>query len=342
MASNRQIILAHRPTGPLDPTCTEVREEPVPMCGPGEALVRVGLLSIDPTIRTWMNDVRGYLPPLALGDVVRSTGAGVVVESQNPHYAVGDVVSGMTGWQQWAIADDRHRYSVLSPSWGVDLPTAMNVLGVTGLTAYFGLIEVGGVRAGDVVVVSGAAVATGSLVGQLARARGAARVIGIAGGPEKCARVVDEYGFDECLDYREEGLTARLQRSCPEGINLFFDNVGGDTLDAALATLARRARVVLCGAISQYDQAGRPRGVANTSALIVQRASMTGFLVLDYLDRAAEAQAEILGLLREGSVVHHEHLVLGLESAPEALHLVLTGGNRGKTLVVVDPTVTLG
>ncbi len=338
---NRQIVLVRRPEGSLATTATELVESPMPAIGEGQALVRVGTLSIDPTIRTWMNDAPGYLPAIELGAVVRSTGVGVVTESQSPRYRVGDVVTGMTGWQEWAVADDANRFSVLPPAWGVDLPTAMNVLGVTGLTAYFGLLDVGRLAPGDVVVVSGAAGATGSLVGQLARQRGASRVIGIAGGPEKCARVVDQYHFDDCVDYRDPDWPRHLRRLAAPGIDVFFDNVGGETLDVALANLARGARVVMCGAISQYDHAERPRGIANTSMLIVRRASMTGFLVLDFLARSAEAYDVLVPLVREGTIVHHEHLVSGLERAPEALHLVLTGGNQGKMLVVVDPSVTL-
>ncbi len=339
--ANRQILLVRRPEGPLAASATELVESPIPAIGEGQALVRVGTLSIDPTIRTWMNDAPGYLPAIDLGAVVRSTGAGIVTESRSPRYQVGDIVTGMTGWQEWAVADDANRFSVLPSTWGVDLPTAMNVLGVTGLTAYFGLLDVGRLAPGEVVVVSGAAGATGSLVGQLARQRGASRVIGIAGGPEKCARVVDEYHFDDCVDYRAADWPRHLRRLVAPGIDVFFDNVGGEVLDVALTNLARGARVVMCGAISQYDRHERPAGIANTSMLIVRRASMTGFLVLDFLARAAEAYDVLVPLVHEGAIVHHEHLVSGLERAPDALHLVLTGGNQGKMLVVVDPSVTL-
>jgi NADPH-dependent curcumin reductase CurA len=201
---------------------------------------------------------------------------------------------------------------------------------------------VGQFKSGDVVVVSGAGGATGSVVGQIAKARGAKKVVGIAGGPQKCAEVVELYGFDECLDYREENLSRRLRAACPDGIDIYFDNVGGEILDAALANIAMRGRIVVCGAISQYNAMEQPRGVANTSMLIVKRARMEGFLVFDYAPRFLDAQMELAGMVHNGSLVHHEHLVHGLEKAPDALNLLFSGGNHGKTLVVVDETVQLG
>jgi NADPH-dependent curcumin reductase len=337
---NRQITLAERPTGMIDESTTQLIESPTPTCGPDEALIKVGLLSIDPTIRTWMNDAPGYLPPIGIGDVIRSGGSGVVVESQSDRYQVGDVVLGVTGWQEWAIASESNRFNVLPKGLGLDLATVMNVLGTTGLTAYFGLLDVGAFKEGDVVVVSGAAGATGSVAGQIARARGAAKVVGIAGGAEKCAEVVERYGFDECLDYREPGLTQRLHEACPKGIDLYYDNVGGEVLDAALANIAMHARIVMCGAISQYNATER-EGVANTSMLIVRRGQMKGFIVFDFASRYAEAHVELAAMVLDGRLAHQEHLVPGLEHAPDALNLLFTGGNHGKTLVVVDESVQL-
>ncbi|MFZ1062703.1 MAG: NADP-dependent oxidoreductase [Acidimicrobiales bacterium] len=340
--NNRQLILSQRPTGLVDATTTTLVETPRPECGPDQALVKVGMISIDPTIRTWMNDAPGYLPPIAIGDVVRSGGAGVVVESRSSHYRVGDIVSGITGWQEWAIADETNRFSVVPSGMGLDLATVMNVVGLTGITAYFGLLEVGQFREGDVVVVSGAAGATGSVAGQVARARGAAKVVGIAGGPEKCAEVVEKYGFDHCLDYREGHLARALHEACPKGIDVYFDNVGGEILDAALSNIAIHGRVVLCGAISQYNSTGKPEGIANTSMLIVRRARMEGFIVFqDFGSRFAEAQLALATMVHDGTLAHQEHLVHGLEHAPEALNLLFTGGNHGKTLVVVDESVQL-
>lgn len=338
--SNRQVILAERPVGMVNETTTSLVDTARPACGPGEALIKVGLLSIDPTIRTWMNDAPGYLPPIGIGEVIRSSGSGVVVESKSERYLVGDVVLGVTGWQEWAIAGAPNPFVVLPKGLGLDVATVMNVLGAAGLTAYFGLLDVGAFHEGDVVVVSGAAGATGSVVGQLARARGAGRVVGIAGGAEKCAEVVEYYGFDECLDYREAGLTQRIQKACPRGVDLYFDNVGGAILDAALANIAMHARVVMCGAISQYNATERG-GVANTSMLIVRRGLMKGFIVFDFAHRYAEAHLELATMVLDGRIVHREHVVAGLEHAPEALNLLFTGGNHGKTLVAVDESVQL-
>ena len=337
---NRIVTLAQRPTGLVDHATTAVVEHAIPTCGPGEALIKVGMLSIDPTIRTWMNDAPGYLPPIQIGDVIRSSGAGVVVESQTDRYAVGDIVIGMTGWQDYVLATEENKFSVVPAGMGLDLATVMNVLGVTGLTAWFGMTDVGAISAGDVVVVSGAAGATGSAAGQIARARGASLVIGIAGGPEKCAQVVADYGFDYCLDYREPDLAKRIREVAPTGVDLYFDNVGGPVLDAVLSNIAMRGRIVLCGAIAQYNDPAAA-AIYNHAMLIMRRASMTGFIILDYAARFLEAQMELAGLLLGGQLVHHEHIVDGLENAPTALNLIFTGGNSGKTLVRVDGSVAL-
>lgn len=339
---NRQVLLAQRPVGMVDETTTSLVTTPRPSCGEGEALIKVAMLSIDPTIRTWMNDAPGYLPPIGIGDVIRGSGTGVVVESKTSRYNVGDVVFGSTGWQEWVLATEENKFSVIPAGMGLDLATVMNVLGVTGITAFFGLTDVGGMKEGDVVVVSGAAGATGSAVGQIARAKGAAKVVGIAGGPEKCAEVVEKYGFDECLDYKEPGLRRRLHEACPKGVDLYFDNVGGEITDDVLANIAMHGRVVLCGAISQYNATDKPQGLLNTSMLIMRRGRMQGFIILDYSHRFAEAQMELAGMVLSGQLAHQEHLVEGLEHAPEALNLLFTGGNHGKTLVVVDPSITLG
>jgi NADPH-dependent curcumin reductase CurA len=324
----------------IDESTTSLVETPIPQCGTHEALIKVGLLSIDPTIRTWMNDAPGYLPPIGIGDVIRSGGGGVVVESKSERYQVGDVVNGVTGWQEWAIASETNRFTVLPKGLGLDLATVMNVFGATGLTAYFGLLDVGAFKVGDVVVVSGAAGATGSVVGQIAKARGAGKVVGIAGGPEKCSEVVEKYGFDECLDYRDARLTQRIREACPQGIDLYFDNVGGAVLDAALANIAMYSRIVMCGAISQYNATER-EGVANTSMLIMRRGQMKGFIVFDFAHRYAEAHVELAAMVLDGRIIHQEHFVSGLEHAPDALNLLFTGGNHGKTLVVVDESVQL-
>lgn len=337
---NRQVLLRNRPSGLVDASTTELVTAERPQCGEGEALIRVGMLSIDPTIRTWMNDAPGYLPPIEIGAVIRGAGAGVIVESNTSRYSVGDIVIGMTGWQEWALATEENKFSVVPQGMGLELPTVMNVLGVTGITAWFGMTDVGRLAQGDVVVVSGAAGATGSVAGQIAKAKGASLVVGIAGGPEKCAEVVEQYGFDVCLDYREPNLSRRIREVCPKGVDLYFDNVGGEILDAVLLNIAMRGRIVLCGAISQYNETDGV-GLKNHTMMIMRRASMEGFIVLDYASRYMEAQLELGGMVLSGQLRHAEHLVHGLENAPEALNLLFSGGNHGKTLVVVDPTVTL-
>ena len=338
---NRQIVLAERPTGLITETTTKLVTTPRPVPQDGEALIKVGLLSIDPTIRTWMDDAPGYMPAIQLGEVIRSGGSGVVVESRTPHLKEGDVVFGMTGWQEWAIGSDTNRFAVLPKGLGLELATMMNVLGVTGITAYFGVLDVGQLREGDVVVVSGAAGATGSVAGQVAKARGAKKVVGIAGGAQKCLEVVERYGFDECLDYREANLRRRLRAACPDGVDLYFDNVGGVVLDDVLANLAMRARVVLCGAISQYNATER-HGIENTAVLITRRARMEGFLVFDYTPRYDEARAALAAMVASGDLRHQEHVVAGLEHAPDALNLLFSGENHGKTLESVDESVQLG
>ena len=330
--SNRRLVLAERPTTMVDDRTVRFEEIAVPEPGPGQALIRVRYLSVDPTIRTWMNDAAGYLPPIAIGDVIRSAGIGEVVSSRNDHYAVGDHLFGMTGWQDYLLAGGGAPDMVaLAP--GVDPPTALNVFGITGMTAYFGLLEVGALKEGDSVVVSGGAGATGSMVGQIAKISDAGTVVGIAGSEDKCSWLVDELGFDAAVNYRSDDVKARLKELCPGGIDLYFDNVGGELLDICLGQLALRGRVVLCGAISTYNQAERAAGPSNYRNLITRRGRMEGFLILDYASRFPEAQAQLGAWIAEGKIKHREHLVVGLEHAPDALNLLFTGGNIGKVIV---------
>ena len=329
--TNRRIVLAQRPSGLVDESTTTLVTDAEPEPGPGEALVKVRYLSMDPTIRTWMDDAPGYLPPIELGDTVRGAGVGEVVRSHSDRYAVGDVVIGLTGWQDYVIADEGSGSMQVIPP-GVEPTLALSVLGVTGMTAYFGMIDVGKVTEGDTVVVSGAAGATGSVAGQVARLKGATTVIGIAGTPEKCAWIVDELGFDGAINYKADDVAASLRTLCPGGIDLYYDNVGGEILDICLAQLAMRGRIVLCGAISVYNEKTRPPGPRNIFNLIIKRGRMEGFLVLDYLDRFLEAQIDIIGWLAEDKVRHAEHVVTGLENAPDALNLLFSGGNRGKVI----------
>jgi NADPH-dependent curcumin reductase CurA len=331
---NRRLVLAERPSGMVDEKTTRLEEADVPTPGAGEALARVRYISIDPTIRTWMDDAPGYLPPIGIDEVVRAGGVAEIVESNSDSYKPGDLVFGMTGWQEYLLADEGERQMQPLPP-GVAPTIALSAFGITGMTAYFGLLDVGALKEGDVVVVSGAAGATGSTAGQIAKAKGASKVIGIAGGPQKCAFIKDELGFDEAIDYKSENVGARLHEVAPNGIDLYFDNVGGEILDAALANLALKGRIALCGAISGYNDRGAARGPANYAMLIIRRARMEGFLILDFLDRFPEAQAEMAGWLASGAVKAREHVVDGLENAPEALNLLFTGGNTGKVIVKV-------
>lgn len=331
---NRRVVLAERPSGMVSEQTVRLEETDVPQPGAGEALARVRYLSIDPTIRTWMDDAPGYLPPIGIDEVVRSGGIAEVVQSNSEQYKEGDLVFGMTGWQEYVIADEAERGYQPLPA-GISPTIALGLFGVTGMTAYFGLIDVGRVQQGDVVVVSGAAGATGSTVGQIARIKGASKVIGIAGGPEKCAWIVDELGFDEAIDYKSDDVATRLREAAPEGIDLYFDNVGGEILNACLGQLALRGRVVLCGAISSYNDRGARTGPANYGTLIINRGRMEGFIILDYIPRFAEGQAEMAGWLAAGEIKAAEHIVEGLENAHEALNLLFTGGNTGKVIVQV-------
>jgi NADPH-dependent curcumin reductase len=330
---NRRMVLAERPTGMVDESTVRLEEEDIPEPGAGEALARVRYISIDPTIRTWMDDAPGYLPPIAIDEVVRSGGVAEVVSSNSDDYKPGDLLFGFTGWQEYVVASAAGGYQGLPP--GVSPTMALSLFGITGMTAYFGLIDVGKVKEGDVVVVSGAAGATGSTVGQIAKIKGAAKVIGIAGGPQKCSWIANELGFDETIDYKSDDVGARLREAAPDGIDLFFDNVGGPILDACLAQLALRGRIVLCGAISGYNDRGAAKGPANYANLIIKRGRMEGFLILDYFDRLGEGQAEVAGWLAEGKIKSVEHIVEGLENAPDALNLLFTGGNTGKVIVQV-------
>jgi NADPH-dependent curcumin reductase CurA len=333
MATNRKLVLAERPAGRVDENTVELLEEELPPLGENEALVAVRYLSIDPTIRTWMNDAPGYLPPIGIGEVVRSGGIGEVVESRSDRYNEGDLVFGMVGWQSHLITGESTGAFLQPLPPGTDPLMAINLFGINGPTAYFGLLEVGELKQGDVVVVSGAAGATGSTAGQLAKIKGAKKVIGIAGGPEKCAFVTDELGFDCCIDYKSESVARRLHEEAPSGIDLYFDNVGGEILDAVLANLALRGRVVLCGAIAHYNETGRPAGPSNYTNLIRQRGKMEGFIVLDYAPRYPEAQGALAELVTEGQLKHREHVVDGLERAPEALNYLFDGTNTGKVVV---------
>jgi NADPH-dependent curcumin reductase len=328
---NRRWRLAARPEGMVGDENFRWVEEPAPeLTADGQVLVRTLYLSCDPTQRGWMaRDT--YLPAVAIGEVMRSFGVGRVLESRHPAYVVGQLVQGLLGWQDYALLDgDSARLSVVPE--GVPIPIAMSALGITGLTAYFGLLEIGRPEAGETVVVSGAAGATGSVVGQIARLKGC-RVVGIAGGPEKCRWLVDEGRFDAAIDYRREDVAARLGELCPGGIDVYFDNVGGEILDAALARLAFKGRVVLCGAIADYNRSELGPGPRNYLNLLLQRGRMEGFIILDFLERAGEAVAELSQWVEAGEIKVQVDIQEGLENAPRTLRRLFTGANRGKQLL---------
>ncbi|HSQ68217.1 MAG TPA: NADP-dependent oxidoreductase, partial [Polyangiaceae bacterium] len=316
---------------PLFADCFETRSAPRPTVADGQALVKVLYLSIDPTIRGWI-ERDTYLPAIEIGAVVRSGGAGVVIESRNPRLAVGDRVFGMLGWQELALVGANDRVNTIPA--GIDLRDALSVFGVTGMTAYFGLTEIGKPKAGETVVVSGAAGATGSIAGQLAKSMGC-RVVGIAGGAAKCRWLTDALGFDAAIDYKTEDVGKRLAETCPDGIHVFYDNVGGPILNAALGRLAMRGRVVLCGAISQYDDMAHAYGPPNYMNLISRRGRMEGFIILDYADRFMEGALALGALVAQGKLKHKTTVVDGVENAPSALRRLFTGDHEGKLLVRV-------
>ena len=324
---NHRITLAERPQGPVSDRCFNRDEVDAPTPGPGEVLVKVDWLSIDPTIRMWMA-MDTYLPAIEIGAPIRSAGLGTVVESANPDIPVGTRLFGTPGWQEYALMGSRDQ---VVPE-GVDPTAALSVFGITGLTAYFGLLEIGRPKEGETVVVSGAAGATGSVVGQIAKLQGC-RVVGIAGSDEKCRWLTDELGFDVAINYRTENVARALKESCPKGIDVFFDNVGGEILESALANLALRGRVVMCGAISQYDDATPPPGPRNLSVLISQRGRMEGFIILDFLPRAGEAIAQLATWVMAGQLKYKVDVLEGLDRAPEALRKLFDGSNEGKMLV---------
>jgi NADPH-dependent curcumin reductase len=307
-------------------------EEPVAELKEGELLVKVLYISLDPAMRGWMNEARSYAPPVGIGEVMRALAAGIVTASRNLRFAVGDHVSGAFGVQEYALSDGRGVTKLDTRI--VPLPKYLSVLGMTGMTAYFGLLDTGQPKPGETVVVSAAAGAVGAVVGQIAKIKGC-RAVGIAGGAEKCRYIVDELGFDAAVDYKSEDVKKSLRTHCPDGINVYFDNVGGAILEAALANLARGARIVICGAISQYCNTGPVAGPSNYMSLLVNRATMKGMLVFDYADRYAQAGAEMAGWMAAGKLKSREDIVEGLATFPETLLRLFKSENTGKLMLKV-------
>ncbi len=328
---NTQCRLAARPTDTLNASNWSIVEEPKPVAAEGQFVVQVDYLSIDPAMRTWLNAGRSYVPPVEIGEVMRALGVGHVIESRHPGFAVGDDVSGIFGVQRYAVSDGTEVNKIdttLAPA-----PVYLSALGISGLTAYFGLLDVGRPEPGQTVLVSGAAGSVGSIAGQIARIKGC-RVIGVAGGQDKCRWLLEDVGFDAAIDYKSADLRKELRAHAPDGVDVYFDNVGGATLEAALNRLARGARIVLCGAVSQYNDT--PRGPSNYMQLLVARASMTGFVIFDYATRYPEGVAQLAKWLHSGELQSHEQIERGdVDAFPDTLLKLFRGENTGKLILAL-------
>jgi len=335
--TNHQIRLARRPVGLPVRADWSFTAEPVAPPEPGGVVVKTLLLSLDPAMRGWMNEGKSYIAPVAIDQVMRAGGIGVVVASESARFAIGDHVSGALGVQEYAAFDERQldRGELVAIDLRVAAPTQwLNVLGMPGMTGYFGLMDVGKPQPGETVVVSGAAGAVGQTVGQLAKIKGC-RAVGIAGGPAKCEWVVKELGFDACIDYKAGPVKDGLKAHCPKGVDVYFDNVGGEILDAVLTRLNRHARIIICGAISQYNNTEPVRGPANYLSLLVNRARMEGIVVFDYAERYPQAIAEMAAYLKDGRMKGREDVVAGIDTFPETLLKLFRGENFGKLVLQV-------
>jgi len=329
---NHQFRLAARPVGMAKRSDWTYAEELVREPGEGEFLVKILYISLDPAMRGWMNESRSYIAPVGIGEVMRAGGVGRVTASKNLAFAPGDYVYGAFGVQEYAISNGKG-ITKIDPR-VAPLPVFLGTLGMPGMTAYFGLLDTGQPKPGETVVVSCAAGAVGMVVGQIAKIKGC-RVVGIAGGPEKCKYITKDLNFDAAIDYKSEDVKKALQSHCPKGVDIYFDNAGGDILDAVLTQLARSARIVICGAISQYNNTTPIKGPSNYLSLLVNRASMKGMLVVDYADRYGEAAREMAGWMAAGKLKSREDIVEGFETFPETLLKLFKGENTGKLVLKV-------
>ncbi|HWE27718.1 MAG TPA: NADP-dependent oxidoreductase [Polyangia bacterium] len=329
---NRQWKLRARPAAMVGREHFDFMHTPLPSVGDGESLVAVEYVSLDPAMRGWLNDAKSYVPPVGIGEVMRAIGVGRVVESKDAALAAGDFVTGITGIQAFASAPAKN-WTKIDPNL-VPLPRWLGIVGMPGMTAYFGLFDVGQAKAGETLVVSAAAGAVGAVVGQLGKIHGM-RVVGIAGGADKCRYIVDELGFAAAIDYKHDDVRGKLREHAPQGIDVYFDNVGGDLLDVALGQLRKRARVVVCGAISQYNSGAPPVGPKNYLSLLVNRARMEGFVVFDFAARYGEAAMAIAGWHKEGKLKAREDIVDGIEQFPETLGKLFRGENFGKLVLKI-------
>jgi NADPH-dependent curcumin reductase CurA len=330
--TNHAFRLAARPVGMPKRSDWNYTEEPMREPGDGEFLVKVLQISLDPAMRGWMSAMRSYIPPVGVGEVMRALAAGQVIASKNPNFTVGDYVGGLFGVQEYALSNGQGVNKVdarLAP-----LPKYLSVLGMPGMTAYFGFLDTGAPQPGNTVVISAAAGAVGSVVGQIAKIKDC-RAVGIAGGKQKCEYITRELEFDAAIDYKSEDVSLALRKHCPNGIDVYFDNVGGDILDAVLLQINLGARIVICGAISQYNNTGPVKGPSNYLSLLFNRATMKGMLVTDFMDRYPQAAREMAGWMAAGKLKSREDIVEGLQNFPEALMKLFTGENFGKLILKV-------
>jgi hypothetical protein len=330
---NKQFLLKSRPVGKPSRDNWDYVENDIPELSDKQVLIKVAYISLDPAMRGWMNDGKSYIEPVQLGAVMRAGTVGQVVKSTDPSFVEGDYVYGHCGVQQYAAVSTQGLHKVdpaLAP-----LERYLGVLGMPGMTAYFGLLETGLPKAGETVVVSGAAGAVGTVVGQIAKIKGC-KVIGIAGGADKCAYLVNELGFDGAIDYKSENVKKSLKELCPKGVDVFFDNVGGEILDDVLTQIRMKARIVICGAISQYNNTTAVKGPSNYLSLLVNRARMEGIVVFDNAANYGKAATEMAGWIAQGKLKVKEHVVTGLDNFPEALMMLFNGENTGKLVLKVD------
>jgi NADPH-dependent curcumin reductase CurA len=336
---NRQWLLKERPKGAVGPQHFEQVKSPLPQpdLAAGQVLVKTLMLGFDPAMRGWLEDAPSYLPPVAIGEPMRASGVGQVIASENAALPVGTLVQGLLNWQEYSIGDPKSLIPPTALPAGTPPNLALSVFGTTSLTAYFGLLDVGRPQPGDTVLVSGAAGATGSVVAQIARLKGC-RVVGIAGGEEKCDWLRSACKVDAVIDYKTEALLQRIGELCPNGVNVFFDNVGGETLEAAIAHMADFGRIVLCGAISGYNDATPAPGPHNLMLLISRRIRMEGFIVIDYLGRVGEAIDALTGWVLAGEIAWREDIQEGFDNIPTTMQRLFTGSNVGKQLLkLADP-----
>ncbi len=335
MTTMRSWRLRHRPVGDIKDSDLELVSEPVPSLADGEFLVRTVYLSLDPTNRIWMSDMDQYMPPVEIGDIMRGGVAGVVVESRNPRFKVGDTVSGLGGWADYFVSDGS-MLSPMPPAPGVPLAVQFGLFSLIGPTAYFGLLDIGQPKPGETVVVSAAAGAVGSLVGQIAKIKGC-RVIGIAGSDGKCRWITEELGFDGAINYKRENVGARLDELCPNGIDVNFENVGGEIMEAVMQRMNNYSRMPLCGLISTYNDTEPAPGPRTWPLILMRRIKVQGFIVLDFLPRIAECIADLGKWLAQGRLKVRVDVRHGLENAIATVRELYSGGNTGKLLLQVGP-----